>query len=149
MDANKKRPSVVIFNLRLMAMKRTSLTRLSIENAEYYAYHGVRQEERKLGGKYQVDLDLYYDATRAIINDDVKFAVNYEEAMYCISEVISTESYRLIETIANEISNMVMEKFRMVEKVTVRVRKLSVPMRRVVEFVECEQTLERTNSEDE
>ena len=124
-------------------MKEVSLTRLTIENAEFYSYHGVRAEERKLGGKYQVDLDLFYNATNAIINDDVKYAINYEEAMFCIAEVVSGESYRLVETIASEILNMVMEKFPMLNEAVVRVRKLSVPMRRVIDHIEVEQSIKR------
>ena len=124
-------------------MKEASLSRLTIKNAEFYSYHGVKPEERKLGGKYQVDLDLFYKATNAIINDDVKYALNYEEAMFCIEEVIVGENYNLIETMANEILNMAMEKFQNLEKATVRIRKMNVPIRRVVDHIEVEQTIIR------
>ncbi|MDQ1265480.1 MAG: 7,8-dihydroneopterin aldolase/epimerase/oxygenase [Bacteroidota bacterium] len=126
-------------------MKEASLMRLSIKDAEYYAYHGVKAAEKKLGGKYQVDIDAWYDATKAIINDDVKDALNYEEMMFCISEVMNYDSYSLIETIANEILNMIMEKFPALVKLTVRVRKFTVPMRQIIKFVEVEQTLTRKN----
>lgn len=128
-------------------MKKLSLTRISIRNAEFYAYHGVREEEKKLGGKYQVDLDLYYDAKAAILRDDVKYALNYEEAMYCIAEIISADSYDLIETVANEILNLLMEKFAILRKATVKVRKMNVPMRRIISHIETEQTIER-NADD-
>ncbi len=126
-------------------MKTTSLMKLKIENAVYYAYHGVKVEEKKIGGKYEVDLELWYDATKAIINDDVSEALNYEEAMFCISEVINgEESYDLIETICNEILNMLMERFDYLQKATCRIRKLNVPLRRYVDYVEAEQSIERT-----
>lgn len=125
-------------------MKKTSLMKLSIVNAEYYAYHGVKEEERILGGKYQVDLDMWYDASVAVLKDDVKDALNYEEAMFSISEVLNAEeSYYLVETICYEILNSIMEKFSELVKATVRVRKLSVPMRRVIGHIEAEQTIER------
>lgn len=124
-------------------MKETSLLRLTIRSAEFYAYHGVKQEEQALGGKYQVDLDLYYNATQAIINDDVNSAINYEEAMECIEEAISGDSYNLIETIANDILNSTMEKFPVLQKATVRVRKMNVPIRHVVSYIEAEQTITR------
>lgn len=125
-------------------MLRTSLTRLSIINAEYYAYHGVKPEERALGGKYEVDLDLYYDATAAIVNDDVKDALNYEEAMFVISEVIiGADNYNLVEAICNDILSNLMDKFDQLQMATIRVRKLNVPMRRVIGYVEAEQTIER------
>jgi dihydroneopterin aldolase len=124
-------------------MKETSLTRLTIKDAVFYAYHGVKSEEQVLGGKYEVDLDLYYNATEAIINDDVNYAVNYEEAMVCIEDVITEESYNLIETITNEILNQVMEKMPNIEKATVRVRKINVPIRNVVSYIEAEQSITR------
>jgi len=122
------------------------MMRLSIKSAQFYSYHGVKAEEQVLGGKYEVDLDLFYDATQAIVNDDVKYAINYEEAFYCIEEVIGgDEGYNLVETIANEILQMAMEKFPNLEKATVRVRKMSVPIRRVVNYIEAEQTITRKN----
>ena len=124
-------------------MKNTSLTKLTIRSAEFYAYHGVKTEEQTLGGKYQVDLDLYYDATEAYINDDVKYALNYEEAMSCIEDSIAGESFNLIETISNEILNSAMEKFPLLAKATVRVRKMNAPIRRVVSYIEAEQTMTR------
>lgn len=122
-------------------MKKTSLTRISIINSQYYAYHGVKEEERKLGGKYEVDLIMDYDAKTAIVHDDVNYALNYEIAMYCIAEVMTGDSYSLIETIANEILNSVVEKFEFIRKATVRVRKINAPVKRYIDYVEVEQTV--------
>lgn len=123
------------------------MTRLSVVNAEYYAYHGVKAEEKTLGGKYEVDLDLYYDSTTAVLNDDVRDAVNYEEALFSVSEIINgSENYNLVETICNDILNALMDKFTNLEIATVRVRKLAVPMRRVIGYIESEQTIERNSS---
>jgi 7,8-dihydroneopterin aldolase/epimerase/oxygenase len=128
-------------------MKETSLMKLSINSAEYYAYHGVKTEEQNLGGKYEIDLDMYYKATEAVVNDDVNYALNYEEAMYCIDEIISSETYHLIETIANEILNLALEKFPQMVKATCRIRKMNVPIRRVVKYIEAEQTMTRKGYE--
>ncbi len=125
-------------------MKITHLTKLTIKNAKFYAYHGVSEAERELGGKYEVDLELSYDATSAIINDDVKYAINYEEAIYIISEIIEEESYNLIETLGSEILNMLMEKFEELRKATIRIRKYSAPIRNYHDYVEAEHTIERT-----
>jgi len=125
-------------------MKVTSLAKLSIKNVQFYAYHGVKQEEKKLGGKYEVDLDLYYDSKNAIIRDDINDALNYEEAIFGVSEVLNYDSYNLIETMANEILNITMDKFEVLEKATVRIRKINVPMRRVLDHIQIEQTISRS-----
>ncbi len=124
--------------------KVVSLTRLSIVNAQFYAYHGVGNEEKELGGQYQVDLDVVYDSTKAVLSDDVNSAVNYEELMFCIDEVISGEPNNLIETMTYEIANMVMEKFTSVQETTARVRKMNAPIRHLIDNVECELTMQRT-----
>ncbi len=120
-----------------------SLTKLSIKKAVFYAYHGVNKAEKEIGGKYEVDIDLYYDATTAIISDDVNYAINYEEVLYNISEIIQNENYNLVETVANEILNGVMDKFEILEKISVKVRKLNVPIHRYIDCIEVEQSIER------
>jgi len=124
-------------------MNNSSLAKLSVDNIDFYAYHGVKKEEKKLGGKFEIDVDLWYDPTKAVAADDINFAVNYEEVVFCVSEVMNGEPYNLIETLANEILNMVFDKLPQVQIATVRVRKLAVPMRRVINFVETELTFER------
>ena len=133
-----------IFNIKKEKMKTESLAKLSVVNIEFYAYHGVKDEEKKLGGKFQVDVDIYYDSTKAAINDNINFAVNYEEVVFTISEIVSNEGYDLIETLANEILNTILEKFELVQKAKIRIRKMNVPMRRIVKYVEIEQSMERS-----
>ncbi len=124
-------------------MKKTSLTKLTVKNIQYYAYHGVKKEEKKLGSKYEVDLELWYDATAATTMDSVNAALNYEEAMFCISEIIVGEdSYNLIETICEEILNKVADRFDILKRATCRVRKYSVPTRRNLDYTEAEQSIE-------
>ncbi|MBM2816938.1 MAG: folB [Ignavibacteria bacterium] len=124
-------------------MKESSLTQLKIIGAQYYAYHGVKPEERELGGKYEVDLELIYDARNAVINDDVKYALNYEEAVFCVSEILEGDNYNLVETIASEILNLLMEKFPELTEVTVRLRKFSAPIRHFIDYIEVQQNMKR------
>lgn len=121
-------------------MKDEQIARLTIKGAQFYAYHGVKQEERDLGGRYEVDLDLYYDATEAIASDSVAFALNYEEAMNCIEETFSAESYNLIETVASSILDLAFERFPNLLEATIRVRKMNVPIHSVVSYIETELT---------
>lgn len=124
-------------------MEERQIARLSIKGAQFYAYHGVKQEEKDLGGRYEVDLDLWYDATEAILSDSVAYALNYEEAMNCIEELFADESSNLIETVASNILDLVFEKFPSLAKATIRIRKMNVPIHNVVAFIETELSRER------
>jgi dihydroneopterin aldolase len=128
-------------------MKEASLMRLSIVNAVFYAYHGVKSEEQVLGGKYEVDLDMFYDATHAIINDDVNVALNYEEVVYIIEEIMHQEPFNLIETLAREILNRLLEEFAILVEATIRIRKLNIPVSQILDYIEVEQTLTRKRTD--
>lgn len=117
--------------------------RLSIVNADFFAFHGAREEERSLGGRYQVDVDVEYDASAAVISDDLSDTVNYEEILFTVNEHMNGEPYELIETMAFDIATAVIEQFASVQSVTVRVRKLNVPLQQVLDYVEAEITANR------
>lgn len=121
-------------------MAALHLTRLSIENAEFFAYHGVRHEEQSLGGRYQVDVDLWYDAARAVVSDTLSDTVNYEDVLFVVNEHMSGEPYELIETLAFGIATDVIDRFPLVHQTTVRVRKLNVPIQHIMDYVEAEVT---------
>lgn len=119
-------------------------TRLSIHSAEYYGYHGVRKEERSLGGRYQVDVEIVYDASQAVMSDDVSDTINYEEVLYRVREHMNgDEPYDLIETLAFDIAASILDTFDVAHSATVRVRKLTVPVQQVLGHVQAEITLNR------
>lgn len=118
--------------------RHASLTRISIANAEFFAYHGVREEEHQLGGRFQVDIDLYYNATKAVVSDNINDTINYEEVLYVVTEHMNGEPYELIETLAHDIATALVDKFDAASQATVRVRKLNVPLQQILEYVEAE-----------
>ena len=119
-------------------------TRLTITGAEYYGYHGVRKEERSLGGRYQVDVDIVYDASKAVISDDVSDTINYEEVLFRVREHMNgDEPYDLIETLTFDIASSIIDTFPVAQSVTVRVRKLTVPVQQVLDNVQAEITVHR------
>ncbi len=123
-------------------MKRqTNLTRVSVVNAEFYAFHGVRDEERSLGGRYQVDVDVWYDTVKAVVSDDVGDSVNYEEILFIVNEHMNGEPCELIETLAFDMASSIIDRFAAIRQSTVRVRKVSVPIQQVLDYVETEITV--------
>ncbi len=76
----------------------------------------MKPEEKAIGGNYEVDVQLYYDATDAIIKDDLSYALNYEEILYDITDFMQSEPFDLIETLTFEILNHLMDKYPIIEK---------------------------------
>lgn len=126
--------------------RQESLTRISIVNAEYFAYHGVRPDEKSLGGRYQVDVDLFYNATAAVVSDNVNDTINYEEVLFYINEVMAGEPHDLMETLSYDIATGLLDRFEPARQVTARVRKLNVPIQQVMDYVESEFTAVREHA---
>ena len=103
----------------------------------------VEKSEKQLGGKYEVDLDLWYDAINAIINDSISNAINYQNVLFLVSDFIQNESYNLIETLAYNITDSIMKQFPLLDRVTIKIRKCNTPIRHTIGYVEVEQTMER------
>lgn len=121
------------------------LMKLTLNNVQFYSYHGVKSEEQTLGGRYQVDADIWYNPMSAVVSDDVAQAVNYEEIVFTINELVNGDSFNLIETLCYEITKELLERFSMIEKVTIKVRKLSVPLKHIIDHVEVEHSMQRTH----
>ncbi len=124
-------------------MNNTSYDIIRLRNAVFYAYHGVMKDEQNLGGKFEVDAELYCHLTNVRKSDNLNDTVNYEQVYTIISSVISQKKYYLIEALADAIAKKIIEQFFLVEKVCIRIRKLSVPIHGVVDSVEVEIIEER------
>lgn len=111
---------------------------IRIKNAQFYAYHGALQEEQNIGGKFEVDVDIYTDFREAAKNDELQLTINYHEVYKYLNSIIHSHKYYLIETIATEIANEVTKHFNGIEKIIVRVRKRSVPVGGMLDYVEAE-----------
>jgi len=109
-----------------------------IKNAVFYAYHGALKEEQFIGGKFEADVDMYFNFTEAAANDDLTKTINYDEVYKFINKVIHEKKYYLIETLATIIADNLLKTYSILEKVNVKVRKNNVPVGGIIEHVEAE-----------
>jgi 7,8-dihydroneopterin aldolase/epimerase/oxygenase len=109
-----------------------------IRNASFYAYHGVQDDEQNLGGKFELDVDLYGDFLPAAETDSLKKTVDYEKVYAFIRTTVLEKKYHLIEALAHVIARGLLREFFNLEVVTVRIRKPHPPVRGVIDYVEVE-----------
>lgn len=111
---------------------------IRLHNAVFYAYHGNQREERQLGGKFEVDVEMETDFTEAAEHDRLTETVNYESVYSLVQEFFTGKHFNLIETVAKRIADRIIASYPMVSQVLVRVRKPGVPIKGVVDTVEVE-----------
>lgn len=114
-------------------------TKLTLKNMVFFGYHGVYDEERKLGQQIEVDVELVSDLIDAGLKDDLELTVNYVDVYETVRKIVETEQFCLIEGMALAILNRLGEKY-ILKSITVRVRKPQPPVGGVIEAAEFEIT---------
>ena len=107
---------------------------IQIENMEFYAYHGHYKEERVIGNRFLVNLEIETNMDVPVKTDQLNDAVNYQQAYNLVKKEMQIKSH-LLENIAQRIVDSMYANFEHIEKVTVKVSKMNPPMGGKIEKV--------------
>ena len=118
---------------------------IRLENMQFYGYHGVSEMERELGGKFEVDLEMFYSLKKAGKSDRIEDTLDYEVAYKLVQSCVVQKKYFLLEALAETIIDTCMKTFP-VHRIVVRVRKPNAPIKGVLKHVEIE--CDRSHSEN-
>jgi dihydroneopterin aldolase len=88
----------------------------------------VNPEERELGQRFVVDLELEKDLSAAGLSDDLTQTVNYASAYKLAREVVEGQPCNLIETVAERLATALLSHLS-IDGVRVRVRKPWAPVK--------------------
>lgn len=113
------------------------MDRIIIHGMLFYGTHGVHAEEAKLGQRFEVDVELYLDTTKAGKSDALADTVHYGRVYDTVKAVVVERRFKLIEALAAAVAAELLRHFPM-EAVTVRVRKPHAPIQGVLDGVEVE-----------
>ena len=102
--------------------------RIFIRGIQVHAYHGVFEEENRLGQKFTFDVDYWMDTKACAEGDDYSRAVSYTDVHDAVVEVAKGPVIKLIETLAERIAENMLRKFPGVEQVRVVVHKPGAPI---------------------
>lgn len=116
---------------------------IKIRKATFYGYHGVKAEEQTVGGKFEADVDIYTDFSKAAKDDSLTETIDYHKVYSFVYHLALEQKYYLIESLAVKIADELLRVFTGIQKVAVRVRKNNPPLGGVVDHVEVEVIKER------
>lgn len=103
-------------------------TTVTLDAIRCYAYHGVLEQERVVGGDYTVSLRLKLgDASLAVEHDQLEGTVNYAE-VYALVQREMHQPSALLEHVAGRILRALFASFPLIEEAEVSVRKVNPPM---------------------
>lgn len=110
---------------------------VKLVNAVFYAHHGVMQEEHRIGGRYEVDVEIDLELEAAAQSDDLAKTVDYEQVYRMVEGIVMRNRFYLIEKLAYLIAHDVKEKYPRAERVQVSVRKPNPPVGGTVDHAEA------------
>ncbi len=108
--------------------------KIFLENVIFYAYHGVHDGEAIIGGKFEVNLEVETDFSKAATTDDLEGTVNYVALYNSIKEEMEIPS-KLLEHLGNRIIKRIQKEFPKVKKTILKISKLNPPISAEIEKV--------------
>ncbi|MEG1581454.1 MAG: dihydroneopterin aldolase [Bacteroidaceae bacterium] len=101
---------------------------IKLKKMRFSAYHGVMEQERKVGGNFVVNLVLQVEQIQnALFLDQLEGTVNYAEAYVLVKREMERPS-QLLEHVAARIAQAVLNAFEKVIEVKVEVAKENPPL---------------------
>jgi dihydroneopterin aldolase len=101
---------------------------IRISGIRSFGHHGALPEEKRLGQRFTVSVDLEVDTRPAAATDDLKLTVNYAEVIRTVEAQLTGKPVYLIETLAQQIAAHLLGTFPVVKAVTVEVTKPFAPV---------------------
>ena len=101
---------------------------IRLDGMNFYGYHGVTSQERELGQRFVVDLELRCDLTTPGNTDDLGDTIDYVVLYAKVKSVLEGRSRNLLESLGQQICNDVLRALPGALCVCVTIHKPSVPI---------------------
>ncbi|MBS7565216.1 dihydroneopterin aldolase [Mucilaginibacter sp. Bleaf8] len=107
------------------------MIQVSLIGADFFARHGYYPEEQILGNRFLVDIDAQFAPFANLGDDQINNTLNYEQ-LNLIAEEEMKHPRQLLETVAQNIADQIMQQFPYVLHLKVSVKKVNPPLKGMV-----------------
>ncbi len=116
-----------------------------VTGLEFYAFHGVSDEEQVIGHRYRIDLELQVLGS-ANLTDDVHDTVDYGSLSQLVLKIGNSHQYRTVERLGQVIGDAILAEFPLVQSLSISVAKPNPPMPFVAELAGAKLILSRSSN---
>lgn len=100
---------------------------LLLENAFFFAHHGVNPQETIVGNEFRINLRLKVNFASAVETDEVTDTVSYADVHTILKEEMKTPS-KLLEHVCGRIVKRLFHEFQDIEEIEIKLSKRNPPM---------------------
>jgi 7,8-dihydroneopterin aldolase/epimerase/oxygenase len=119
------------------------MDRITLRGMRFEGRLGVSDEERGLPQLVEVDVAVDADLVAASRSDALEDTIDYGPLVELVRGEVEERDHRLLEGLAGSLARAVLERSSRISAVTVRVRKLAVPLDVDMDHAEVELWRER------
>lgn len=109
--------------------------RISIQRIGVFAYHGVYEEEGRLGQRFYVSIDAWLDLAPAGQEDNLEKSVSYADIAAQVQEIAVGQRYQIIEALAEAIAGELLRNFPRIEEISVTVEKPNAAVAAILDSI--------------
>ncbi len=104
-----------------------SSTRLVVSGIELVGPHGWYPQEQREGSRFRIDLEIEGALEKPITTDRLEDTIDYTEVVAAVRDVNKSKRFHLIESFGGAIADELFRRFPKISRLTVRVRKITLP----------------------
>lgn len=104
------------------------MDKITIQNLEVFAKHGVFPEENVLGQKFVISAVLYTSTRKAGITDELAYSVNYGEVSHFIKNYVESHIWKLLESVVEHLAEEILLHFPLLNQVDLEIKKPWAPI---------------------
>lgn len=104
-----------------------TIATITIDRLRLHCNHGVLEQERLVGNEFDVTVVFDYDASKAVLSDNIFSAISYTEVIDVIRRTMQTPS-SLLEHVAGRVIDALATVFPSILSIAVSITKIAPPI---------------------
>lgn len=101
-------------------------TKIFLQQLRFHAFHGVLDQERRVGNDYVINVVAECDFAHAMQTDELEDTVNYAEIYRVVKEEMAVPS-KLLEHVAGRIGERLFNEFPSLQSLDISIMKVNPP----------------------
>ena len=102
------------------------LLTIHLEKLYFFAYHGIYEEEKKLGNEFELNISISFFATGSVV-EHIEETINYAD-IYALAKADMLQPRELLETFLTQLAAKIKEAYPQIAKLKMSLYKLKMPI---------------------
>jgi dihydroneopterin aldolase len=104
------------------------LTTIQIAGLQTFGYHGLFEEERRLGQKFTFDIDATLNPAPTHRDDQLDASIRYDAVVDAAVSLAGELKYQTLEALGEAVAIGLLRRFALIDTISVGVSKFSPPI---------------------